>query len=408
MNATSTNATPEGIAHPLAPQDVAFARSDAHGTILAANETFHRLVGIGWDQLVGMPFRALRDPDMPRAVFWAMWETLGQRQPYAGYLRNRLPSGESVWIFSLILPLPDGFVSLQTRPMSSVWGKVGIDYENLRSLERHQTLSPEKSALVLAQDLAELGLGQGTDLTRKLLAQELAQRTTASGPGSLPGGAIGGDIGTALQETLALQTSLLEDFEALQSIPNNMRIIASRLEPSGGPVSAISENYKFASTEISRRLHAFASGDDNLCQNMVTIVANMMFEIDVTHLLAGAVLGAAGHPDSARAEPELAILEGLRRDHELKARQAIAQADRVSGELHQASAELRRMMLGLDTIRVMGRVESGRLGMAGVGLAATVDQLNQRHGEIAARLQNLMKLSASIRKGISRKSSKAA
>jgi hypothetical protein len=56
----------------------------------------------------------------------------------------------------------------------------------------------------------------------------------------------------------------------------------------------------------------------------------------------------------------------------------------------------------LDTIRVMGRVESGRMGGAGTRLAATIDQLDSRHSAIIAQLQAIMDLSTSINADVRR------
>jgi hypothetical protein len=91
------------------------------------------------------------------------------------------------------------------------------------------------------------------------------------------------------------------------------------------------------------------------------------------------------------------FLRDLERDYEHRAEVAMHHAATVSTELYQASAELRRLMLGLDTIRVMGRVESGTLGPAGAGLGATIDELDIRHNAIASELQALMSVSGTIR-----------
>ena len=97
---------------------------------------------------------------------------------------------------------------------------------------------------------------------------------------------------------------------------------------------------------------------------------------------------------------EQAILSEVEFSFNSQARAAVIRAEQVSGELNLASSEIRRMMLGLDTIRVMGRVESGRLGSSGVGLSSTIDQLDMRHAAISEHLQALMDLSASIKSAI--------
>jgi hypothetical protein len=58
-------------------------------------------------------------------------------------------------------------------------------------------------------------------------------------------------------------------------------------------------------------------------------------------------------------------------------------------DLNRASYDLRRSMLGLDTIRVMGLVESGRLGAEGSRIGATMEQIGNCHNSIIALLQRI-------------------
>ena len=182
-----------------------------------------------------------------------------------------------------------------------------------------------------------------------------------------------------------------------------MRIIASRLEPSGGPVSAISDNYKFASGEISRRLQAFAGDESNLCQTMSVILRDGLFQSSIARLM-DEVQRFLSTEDNSQAPLDFAAERALFSDVASRcrkeAREMMMKAEETCGLLNLASSEIRRMMLGLDTIRVMGRVESGRLGPAGLGLSSAIDQLDTRHASIAALLQELMDLSSALRSGI--------
>jgi aerotaxis receptor len=78
------------------------------------------------------------------------------------------------------------------------------------------------------------------------------------------------------------------------------------------------------------------------------------------------------------------------------ARDAMLQAAELATALNRASAEIRRQMLGLDTIRVLGRVECGRMRDTNGGLSATIDQLDSFHADIKARLEAIMRLSEVI------------
>jgi len=77
-------------------------------------------------------------------------------------------------------------------------------------------------------------------------------------------------------------------------------------------------------------------------------------------------------------------------------RQAMERAVGHAEELSRSSAEIRRLMLGLDTIRVLGRVECGRMRDSSGGLSATIDQLDIFHADIKNRLESIMRLSEEI------------
>ena len=303
----------------------------------------------------------------------------------------------------MIVPVEDGFMSGRIKPTGALFAQVGGLYDEMVRAETDQTLSPEKSADLLLARLKEMGFDSYKDFMSFALDQELTSRDAALGRSNSTKARAMATIRSGLQSTHREQAELLQDFDALQSVPTNMRIIASRLEPSGGPISAISDNYKFASTEISRRLEAFAGAETNLCRTMGQIVHDALFLSGVAQVMAELLRQFAAENHDASPidkDKELAILRGFERAYAARSHAAILRAEQVSGELNQASGEIRRMMLGLDTIRVMGRVESGRLGSGGVGLASTIDQLDTRHAQITTRLQVLMDLSAGIKAAV--------
>ncbi|OZA05387.1 MAG: hypothetical protein B7Y02_15675 [Rhodobacterales bacterium 17-64-5] len=99
---------------------------------------------------------------------------------------------------------------------------------------------------------------------------------------------------------------------------------------------------------------------------------------------------------------EETTLSDLSRSYDANAGAALARAEQMARALAGDCSDIRRAMLGLDSIRVMGRVESGRLGTAGAHLSATIDQLDVRHAAIIRRLELIMELSKTIDAGVHR------
>ncbi|EEW24187.1 PAS domain-containing protein [Rhodobacter ferrooxidans] len=383
--------------------EVFFSRTDKRGIIRAGNEVFRRTSGFGWDQLIGAPHRLVRNHDTPKAVFWLLWQTIQAGRPMVAYVKNKSQRGGWYWVLAVIVPTEDGYLSVRIKPSGASFSIVKTIYAEIAALEKAQSLSPDRSCELLFARLAEAGFPTYCQFMHAVLEQEFAVRDSALGRSNMVQVRALATIKQCLRSTLEQQAALMQDFDALQSIPTNMRIIASRLEPSGGPISAISDNYKFASTEITRRLEAFAGADQNLCLTMSDSVGLAFFLAGTSRLLSEVPRQFATEDHSTTpidVKTEKVYLAEIDKEFVERARVAMLNAEHVSTELNQSSSEIRRMMLGLDTIRVMGRVESGRLGADGVGLSSTIDQLDLRHADIAQRLQVLMDLSATIKVAI--------
>lgn len=386
---------------PFSIGEIFFSRTDKRGIIQSGSGVFRRASGYDWGRLIGAPHRIMRHPDMPKAVFWLLWKTIQAGQPMVAFVKNQTAGGGWYWVLAVVMPFSDGYLSVQIKPTGALFAQIKAVYAEVLAAEA--ALSLDKSSELLLGRLAELGYPTYTDFAVRALEQELAARESDLAATLTPGARPASPFDASLAAMRERQADLMREFDALQSIPTNMRIIASRLEPSGGPISAISDNYKFSSTDISRRFEAFAGSDNNLCKTMSDIVQDGLFLASISRLMASVQAYLVTEDNSASPldfGPEKTLISGVAAQFRGQAHVAMLKAERVSGELNLASGEIRRMMLGLDTIRVMGRVESGRLGAAGGGLSATIDQLDTRHASIALLLQGLMDLSATIKSGI--------
>lgn len=374
---------------PFGVDEIFYSRTDGRGVIQAGNSVFKRVSGYDWAGLVGAPHRIIRHTDTPRAVFWLLWRALKTGQPIGAYVKNLARDGRHYWVFAVVLPISDGYLSVRIKPTSALFAAIKPEYEALAAREKAEVLTPEASAALLVERLAALGFADYPAFMAHALVAEIAARDAAMGRAPNQQAKALADIGGLLAKTISEQKALATTFESLQSIPTNMRIVASRLEPAGGPISAISDNYKIASREILARLRVFASQRGNLGAAMAETVGQGLFLLGCVRVQSEAVQQfRAEPPNDAPTDraAEMAHLRALEVDCAARARDGLAEAAAAAAGLVRASREIRRLMLGLDSIRVMGRVESGRLrGNAG-GLSATLDQLDRYHADIKARL----------------------
>ena len=381
-----------------------FSRTDPRGVIQTGNDVFQRVSGYGWSDLLGAPHKIIRHPDTPRAVFRILWDALGHGYPMGAYVKNRARSGDHYWVFAVILPMDGGFLSVRMKPSTPLFERAKQIYADLCAREQAEKLDPEVSARLLWNTVTEAGFTSYTTFMASALGQELAARDIRMHRPVDPRTQHLIELNAALEQVTQEQRKLLRSFESLQSIPNNMRLVASRLEPSGGPVSAISENYRASSLVISERLRSFVTGRDNLCDRVSRQAARALFLLGADRVMAEMISNFrhAGPVAGIDWAEEGRMLNTVRQKSRLDSRSALKSAVEHAEELTRSSSEIRRLMLGLDTIRVMGRVECGRLRANGGGLSATIDQLDLFHAEIKTRLETILRLSEEIGSAMSR------
>ncbi|HPQ26419.1 MAG TPA: PAS domain-containing protein, partial [Gammaproteobacteria bacterium] len=87
-----------------------------------ANRIFMEFAGYRESELLGVQHNIVRHPDMPRAVFKLMWETLQAGQEFFGYVKNMASDGSFYWTFANVTPTRDergttiGYYSVRRRP----------------------------------------------------------------------------------------------------------------------------------------------------------------------------------------------------------------------------------------------------------------------------------------------------
>lgn len=390
---------------PFRKGDLFYTRTDKRGVIQSGNTAFQRVSGFEWARLAGAPHRIMRHDDMPRAVFRILWQTIQRQEPVVAYIKNKAEDGRHYWALATLLPYPEGYLSFGIKPTSPLSTTVKREYAALLDEERAEELPPEAAADRLLKRLHGLGFPDYRSFMINALAQEYDARAAQQDRGA---GAQKGDVERIrdwLASLIEQQEMLLQEFNRLRDLPTNMRIIASRLEPSGGPVSAISENYKVTSTELARQIQEIAVGDASLLNQMKASFDNAVFQLTCARLQIEAIRNFEAQPVLAAGfdvAAEAQTLAGLGAQYGGAAKVALVEAERISAALNLGCSDIRRSMLGLDSIRVMGRVESGRMGSAGTRLGATIDQLDSRHAAIIERLQTIIELSASINTGVVR------
>lgn len=397
-NALSLSGEPGEV--PFGLDEIFYSRTDQRGVIRMGNAVFRRVSGYDWSDLVGAPHKIVRHPDMPKAVFRILWRRILAGDPVGAYVKNRARDGRHYWVYAAIMPMPDGFFSIRIKPSGPVFGTVKAVYAAIRAREIDEKLDPEDSAALLLDALQQAGFSDYLDFMSQTLTQELAARNAANGPRKdrLEDLQI---IGQNLAAAASEQQALVSTFNSLQMVPNNIRIVAAQMEKSGGPITAISENYRIASGDILLRLGTFARADGNLCTRMAQVVSEGAFLLGFAELQSELVRQFRGETATGRSDDaaqEMSLLTRFEADCTARARDGLAEAVRVAGSLADMGRELRRVVLGLDMIKIMGQVECARHGETAGGLAATIEALDQHHADVRSHIEAFVRHSDTIRK----------
>jgi PAS domain S-box-containing protein len=84
---------------------VIVSETDLHGIITYANRKFIEISGYQKDELIGKPHSIIRHPDMPKAVFKDLWDTINKDEEWQGLVKNLRKDGRYYWVETYIKPI---------------------------------------------------------------------------------------------------------------------------------------------------------------------------------------------------------------------------------------------------------------------------------------------------------------
>ena len=79
--------------------------TDLKGIITYSNRKFCEIAGYDKSELIGKNHNIVRHPDMPKAAFRDLWETLQKGESWTGTVKNLRKDGRYYWVYSYIAPI---------------------------------------------------------------------------------------------------------------------------------------------------------------------------------------------------------------------------------------------------------------------------------------------------------------
>jgi PAS domain S-box-containing protein len=84
--------------------EIIVSKTDMKGRVTYANDVFCRVAEMTTREVIGQPHSIIRHPDMPRAVFKLLWDTIEAGAEIFAYVKNMSKSGKYYWVFAHITP----------------------------------------------------------------------------------------------------------------------------------------------------------------------------------------------------------------------------------------------------------------------------------------------------------------
>lgn len=146
--------------------DFIVSKTDTTGRITYGNRIFIEFSGYSEDELLGSQHNIIRHPDMPRAVFNLLWDTISQGKEIFAYVKNMAKDGSFYWVYANVTPdygeqqNITGYFSVRRKPNPEAVQVVSQLYSQMLKQEKNAgpTNAIEASTKLLIDFLDDKGL----------------------------------------------------------------------------------------------------------------------------------------------------------------------------------------------------------------------------------------------------------
>ncbi|MEZ5079607.1 MAG: PAS domain-containing protein [Thermoleophilia bacterium] len=410
-----TTPAPTDQISPFAIDELFFSRTDQKGIIRSGNDVFVRVSR--WDEadLVGAPHNVIRHPDMPRAVFRLLWDTLGAGQPIAAYVKNMARDGAYYWVMAAVVPWGDGYLSVRMKPTGPLFGAARAVYADIHALEqelesagtpRKEVIDRSLEALLAA--LRDAGFATYRDFMRAALPSEIRAREEALvamgddgeddalAETSLFLGRMFDGVGRyeEMHGSLASGLTAVERFaEDIRLGALNAMLAAAHLEGQAGTLSTIADLMGNAARDVAEDAAHLAEVSAPALERLHDLAFRMSLakmQVDMARFFELEIATARGEGAIAASRTD-------------DLRDLVAWVARETGDIMRVRGELdeRNRAVRADVLRLIGRLEvlsaldvAGRIEIASIpgagNIAALFDSVRAQLVDAADRLTGLL------------------
>lgn len=342
--------------------EIFFSRTDTRGKIQSGNEVFQRISGYSWSELAGKPHNIIRHEGVPRAVFWLLWDRLRQGLQTGAYVKNKSKDGRFYWVYAIITPCEGGYLSVRIKPSSPVFGIVQAEYAVLARMEIEEKLSPAESATRLMARLSALGFETYDAFMATSLSAEFSLRDENLQKQSRQTLTLYGRLMPSAARLLTAAQQISEGYLTYRFVPLNLLVHAGQIGEAGAAIATISTNYNTLSEEIERGLDGFLHAARTV-SHTINVGAFLLATSYVQQEIACS-FSAEVPIEGVDHATETNFLDQQKSTYQAEALKSLTGIEDELKIFFQMVSEMKRLASGLAAIRIMGKVESGRLSVA--------------------------------------------
>ncbi len=112
--------------------------TDLDSIITHVNDDFMTVSGYKEDELINHPHCTVRHPDMPKAAFSDLWDTIKQGKSWMGLVKNRCKNGQYYWVNAYVTPIKrNGIIceyqSVRTQPEAELTERAQACYDAINA-----------------------------------------------------------------------------------------------------------------------------------------------------------------------------------------------------------------------------------------------------------------------------------
>ncbi len=373
---------------PFDVHELFFSRTDERGVIETGNGVFKRIAQYSWDRLLGAPHKIIRHPDMPRAVFWLLWETIKAGQPVGAYVKNLAEDGRYYWVFAVVTPVDGGYLSVRLKPTSPLLQQVEAAYTALAEREKEENLEPAESAAILLETLKALGFDDYPAFMAHALSEEYLSRMEGMGCTARPEVRNYRKLMSISDRMLSEAAKIADKYGTNRFVALNMRVRAARMGGAGKTVGVISNDYNIHSDAMLEQMDVFTSRAKELGQT-VAIGGFMYLTAALQREAIEAFESDTGLPDEIDRDFEANFLARQQNNYHRQAEEGIQQVSATMRSFSRRTEEMQRIVSGLEVTRIMGMIECSHLHERGKTLLNVLNDLEVYQQEVSDILSSI-------------------